>query len=66
MSTAPWTDGDKPGCTHRCVKCNQLRFTADPGPAHSNWCRRCRYTHFDEYFGEGAINEKTMEEMGDV
>ena len=56
----PWSgDGDKHGCDLRCDKCNQLRlhkqlhFTSKK----PNWCRRCRYVNYDEYFGEGGINQ---------
>lgn len=48
----PWgPDGDIPGCIVPCDKCKQLRLRENATPGR--WCRRCKYTHYDEYFGEG-------------
>ena len=61
---SPWPDGDQPNCTHRCDKCNQLRFTSadtTPGP---HWCRRCRYVNYDEYFGPDGINDLKRKVLG--
>ena len=59
---SPWgPDGDRPGCEIRCAKCNQLRLFGNTG---SGWCRRCRYIHYDEYFGPGGVNEQAIKNAG--
>ncbi len=47
--------GDK-GEAARCRKCGfyRLRFN----PEEKFWCRRCRFTFYDEYFGEDGYNSK--------
>jgi hypothetical protein len=63
MNETPWSpDGDMPDCTVRCDKCKQLRLRESAAPGC--WCRRCKYTHYDEYFGEGGINEQKLSERG--
>jgi len=43
-------DGDKPDCDFVCSKCKQKRLKKHLIDS-PNWCRRCRYIFFDEYFG---------------
>lgn len=52
----PWPDGDMPNCSVRCDKCQQLRLRGER--LKPNWCRRCKYENYDEYFGEGGVNEQ--------
>jgi len=55
----PWLpDGDISGCNIQCDKCKQLRLRE--GALPGGWCRRCKYTHYDEYFGKGGVNEMLL------
>jgi hypothetical protein len=42
-----------------CRKCGQkrLRYNEDG----QRWCRRCKYTFYDEYFGPEGYNTKWLE-----
>jgi hypothetical protein len=44
-----------------CMKCGKRSFTR---PSPNRWCRTCKYENFEEYFGEGGVNDqKILERM---
>jgi hypothetical protein len=51
----PWGDT---GESARCRKCGFYRLAHNKDETH--WCRRCRYLHYNEYFGPDGYNTKWM------
>jgi len=43
----------------QCRKCGQKRLRDNNGG--TRWCRRCKYTFYDEYFGAEGYNTKWLE-----
>ena len=58
-----YNQGDREGDTIKCAKCGFLRLRGGDG---TKWCRSCRYTFYDEYFGPDGINEKWLKEHHDL